>query len=91
MMPVITGGTVDLTAHEVLSSGGVKEIHTSISGPWGGAKVDDNFVKLLEEVLGSYFIHTFQKQCPQQMVHVRLVSTFHLQWPLNTKKCIVRR
>ena len=66
MVCVFTGGTVDLTAHEVLSSGGVKEIHTASGGAWGGTKVDENFVKLLEEVLSRNFISSFQKQCPQQ-------------------------
>ena len=55
-----------MTAHEVLVTGKVKEIHTACGGAWGGTKVDDNFIKLLEEVLGRNFITEFQKHCPQQ-------------------------
>lgn len=55
-MKHFTGGTVDITAHQILPSGSVKELHAATGGAWGGTKVDENFVNLLIEILGENFI-----------------------------------
>ena len=38
-----TGGTVDITVHEVTSSGGLKEMYAATGGDWGGTYVDKAF------------------------------------------------
>ena len=58
MFQLITGGTVDITAHEVLDSG-VKELHHATGGACGGSYmyVDKNFEALLADVLGANFVN----------------------------------
>ncbi|XP_052779782.1 heat shock 70 kDa protein 12A-like isoform X3 [Mya arenaria] len=41
------GGTVDITVHEVMPSGDVKELYKASGGAWGGTKVDDSFEEFL--------------------------------------------
>ena len=60
------GGTVDITAHEILLDGNVKEISPPSGGPWGGIKVDKKFFESLAQILGSGFINKFKADRPQQ-------------------------
>ncbi|XP_052819020.1 heat shock 70 kDa protein 12A-like [Mya arenaria] len=46
------GGTVDITVHEVLANGGLRELHKASGGAWGGTKVDEAYEKFLDEVTG---------------------------------------
>ena len=48
---------MDITAHEILDSGGVKELYAATGGAWGGTQIDANFVQLLSDVLGSNFVN----------------------------------
>ena len=43
---------MDITAHEVLRRGKVKEIHQAVGGAAGGSDVDQNFVDALREAFG---------------------------------------
>ncbi|XP_062593914.1 heat shock 70 kDa protein 12A-like isoform X2 [Saccostrea cucullata] len=47
------GGTIDITTHEVLEDGSVKELFQSSGGDWGGTKVNDRIMELFEDVLGT--------------------------------------
>ncbi|XP_061165423.1 heat shock 70 kDa protein 12A-like isoform X2 [Saccostrea echinata] len=47
------GGTIDITTHEVLEDGSVKELFQSSGGDWGGTKVNDRIMQFFEDVLGS--------------------------------------
>ena len=42
------GGTCDITVHEVMEDGNVREVYKANGGPWGGTKINDAFVSLLE-------------------------------------------
>ena len=42
-----TGGTIDITVHEVLKGGFLKEIYEANGGDWGGTNVDEAFEDLL--------------------------------------------
>ena len=53
------GGTVDITVHEVSSSGGLKEVHAACGGGWGGILVDDAFKDLLVDIFGKEVYATF--------------------------------
>ena len=44
----IIGGTCDITVHEVMEDGNVREVYKANGGPWGGTKINDAFVSLLE-------------------------------------------
>ena len=47
----ISGGTLDVTAHEIQKDNTVKELHFATGGALGGTRVDDQFVKIMERVL----------------------------------------
>ncbi|XP_045203378.2 heat shock 70 kDa protein 12A-like [Mercenaria mercenaria] len=47
------GGTVDITVHEVMENGKVKELEKASGGAWGGTKVDDAFELFLTEIAGN--------------------------------------
>jgi len=38
-----TGGTVDITVHEVAASGGLRELYKANGGNWGGTYIDQAF------------------------------------------------
>lgn len=55
-MFVLTGGTADMTAMEVVSDGSLKQLHRASGGDWGGNKVNDNFFQLLHDLFGRVII-----------------------------------
>lgn len=54
------GGTVDITVQRVLEDGNLKEIFKASGGAWGGTKVDESFLQLLVEVVGSNVMKIFK-------------------------------
>ncbi|XP_052241808.1 heat shock 70 kDa protein 12A-like isoform X4 [Dreissena polymorpha] len=54
------GGTIDITVHETLPDGTVKEVYKANGGPWGGTTVDKAFVSFLEEVTGPEVMKIFK-------------------------------
>ncbi|KAJ7353719.1 hypothetical protein OS493_032589 [Desmophyllum pertusum] len=52
LMMDIGGGTLDVTAHDILADGTIKEIHQVTGGAYGGVYVDEKFVSLLENLSG---------------------------------------
>jgi len=58
------GGTLDVTAHEILPNGNIKEIYQVTGGPYGGTKVDEEFVSLLKRFFGISVVETFCMNCP---------------------------
>ncbi|KAH3830275.1 heat shock 70 kDa protein 12A-like [Dreissena polymorpha] len=53
------GGTVDVTVHEVTASGDLKELHKASGGGWGGTKVDDEYFKFLQKLIGAPVMRKF--------------------------------
>ena len=43
---------MDITAHQSLPGGKLKEIHKATGGDWGGTKVDQAFENFLCEITG---------------------------------------
>uniref|UniRef100_A0AAU0MUJ9 Heat shock protein family A member 12 variant X1 n=1 Tax=Urechis unicinctus TaxID=6432 RepID=A0AAU0MUJ9_UREUN len=68
------GGTLDCTAHELLEDGHVRELERASGGAFGGTKVDDTFVKLLNDVFTKDFISLCKADCPA--VWLQLMSSF---------------
>ncbi|KAK3085535.1 hypothetical protein FSP39_004848 [Pinctada imbricata] len=56
------GGTVDITVHEKLPRGKLKEIHKASGGPWGGTAVDEGFIQLLTKVVGGPVINRLRRE-----------------------------
>ena len=64
------GGTLDVTAHEILMNGNIKEIHQVTGGPYGGTKVDEEFVSLLERFFGTYQVKNYRKNHPAEWLEM---------------------
>ncbi|CAG2199864.1 unnamed protein product [Mytilus edulis] len=47
------GGTVDVTAYEIMQNGRLKELHEPTGGPWGGTMVDQAFMKFMKVMFGT--------------------------------------
>ena len=58
------GGTLDVTAHEILPNGNIREIYQVTGGPYGGTKVDEEFVSLLERFFGPSVVEAFCMSYP---------------------------
>ncbi|KAK3603244.1 hypothetical protein CHS0354_007575 [Potamilus streckersoni] len=56
------GGTVDITIHEVITSGKIKELHKASGGPWGGTKVDEAFQQFIMKLVGSPVFSKFSNE-----------------------------
>ncbi|KAL3879862.1 hypothetical protein ACJMK2_032141 [Sinanodonta woodiana] len=54
------GGTIDITVHEVLSDGKLKELHKASGGAWGGTQVDEAYRQFLISLVGNPVFRRFQ-------------------------------
>ncbi|KAL4217390.1 hypothetical protein ACF0H5_023841 [Mactra antiquata] len=61
MVVDIGGGIADITAHEKLKNGKLKELHKACGGDWGSNKVNDAFMEMLRNVPGIKTIERFTK------------------------------
>ncbi|KAK3610273.1 hypothetical protein CHS0354_029733 [Potamilus streckersoni] len=61
MVVDLGGGTADMTIHEKLQRGGLKEVCKASGGPWGGTAVDTAFLQLLISIVGGPVMHKFMK------------------------------
>ena len=43
---------MDITIHEVMVGGHLKELHKATGGDWGGTQVDEAFNQLLVNIVG---------------------------------------
>eukprot|EP00058_Branchiostoma_floridae_P006840 XP_002592328.1 hypothetical protein BRAFLDRAFT_240135 [Branchiostoma floridae] len=73
----ITGGTVDVTVHELRDDGSVRELHRPTGGPWGGTNVDSNFSNLLDKIFGQKFMSRYRHKFPQE--NVCLMADFEMK------------
>ena len=71
------GGTLDVTAHEVVEGGNIKEVHQVTGGPFGGTKVDQEFEKLLEKLFGKPLMDNFRKAFPAEWL--TLMNEFEIK------------
>ena len=46
------GGTVDISLKELSGGNNIREIHHATGGPWGGLKVNEEFMNFLKELVG---------------------------------------
>ncbi|KAL3879594.1 hypothetical protein ACJMK2_031883 [Sinanodonta woodiana] len=56
------GGTIDITVHEVLSDGKLKELHKASGGAWGGNQVDEAYRQFLISLVGNRVFRRFQDE-----------------------------
>ena len=63
---MFTGGTVDITAHEVVSEGQVKELIPASGGNWGGYNVNIRFHEWMNTIFGEEFINAYKTRSPHK-------------------------
>ena len=71
------GGTLDVTAHEILTNGNIKEVHQVTGGPHGGTKVDEEFVSLLKKFFGNNVVEIFREKYPGEWLE--LMNEFEMK------------
>lgn len=54
---------MDITVHQKLKDGKLRELHKANGGNWGGTQVDKAFVNTLRDVLGKDTLKRFQEEC----------------------------
>ncbi|XP_045204275.2 heat shock 70 kDa protein 12A-like [Mercenaria mercenaria] len=64
------GGTVDITVHEVMSNGDLRELHKASGGAWGGTKVDDAFENFLTVVIGKKAVENFKQHHMEDYIDI---------------------
>ncbi|XP_060570239.1 heat shock 70 kDa protein 12A-like [Ruditapes philippinarum] len=55
------GGTVDITVHEVIQNGKLKELYKANGGAWGGTTIDEAFMRFIQAITGEKVILRFQE------------------------------
>uniref|UniRef100_A0AAV2LAZ6 Uncharacterized protein n=1 Tax=Knipowitschia caucasica TaxID=637954 RepID=A0AAV2LAZ6_KNICA len=75
------GGTIDITAHEVLKNGRLKELQKASGNNMGGQTVDRNFLALLKEVFGECIWDEYKEKFPNEtMVPAHVAAEDALEW-----------
>nr|XP_022296996.1 heat shock 70 kDa protein 12A-like [Crassostrea virginica]XP_022296997.1 heat shock 70 kDa protein 12A-like [Crassostrea virginica] len=64
------GGTIDITAHEVLNDGNVREIIKSNGGNWGGTSVDRVYLDFIKCLIGESVTQSIQQNEPNLFFEV---------------------
>lgn len=89
---IVAGGTVDISVHEVMNNGKLKELSKASGGPWGGTKVDRSFLKFLKSILGGDVLNEFKRTCEYDYLH--LLRDFEIKkrsiYPNKNNKIIFR-
>jgi len=61
---ICSGGTLDVTVHEIEDNSTIKEIYQVTGGPYGGIKVNEEFESLLDELCGAEKLKQYRLQFP---------------------------
>ncbi|KAL3871602.1 hypothetical protein ACJMK2_039593 [Sinanodonta woodiana] len=62
MVVDLGGGTADMTVHEKLEDGRLKELSKASGGPWGGTVVDSAFLQMLISIVGGPVMNLFKTE-----------------------------
>lgn len=66
----IPGGTVDITAHEVLYNGSLKSLIAPNGGDWGGITVNCHFRNFLKRLFGDDVLECFAKEYKSEYLDI---------------------
>nr|XP_022297405.1 heat shock 70 kDa protein 12A-like [Crassostrea virginica] len=64
------GGTIDITAHEVLNDGTVRELIKANGGDWGGTSVDREYLDFIKCLIGNSVTQSIQQNAPHVFFEV---------------------
>ncbi|MEQ2234269.1 hypothetical protein ILYODFUR_030154 [Ilyodon furcidens] len=70
------GGTIDITVHEVLKGGALKELHKVSGNDLGGQTVDRKFKKFLKEILPDGVWDEYEQNYPSAVQRIMHDFTF---------------
>lgn len=76
-MHLFSGGTVDITVHEVEKSGQLKELERASGGDWGGTSVDVAFKNALAEIVTEEMIERYRQKYPED--YLELTKSFEIK------------
>ena len=68
------GGTTDIACHQLLDGAGVIEILHPSGGAWGSCYIDDQYVKLLQDIFSTEWINEFKKEHPS--IYTETIDNF---------------
>ncbi len=63
-------GTVDIACHEIMDEFAVKEILSPSGGPWGSCWIDDQYIKLLEDIFSKEWVEGYKNEEPGKYVEM---------------------
>jgi molecular chaperone DnaK (HSP70) len=67
---LFSGGTADITVHEKLSNGSLKELCRASGGDCGGTSVDNAFFQILVKLVGAPLLNAMKKQEPSAYLDI---------------------
>ncbi|XP_052792658.1 heat shock 70 kDa protein 12A-like [Mya arenaria] len=67
MVVDLGGGTADITVHQKLANGKLRELDSASGGSWGGTQVDKRFIAMLAQCLGEETMKKFHRECLQDV------------------------
>lgn len=74
---LLSGGTLDITVHEIQEDGTIREIHCPAGGQLGGIHVDREFQSMLVTIFGEDFINKFRRDFPNDWQ--KIMNDFEIQ------------
>uniref|UniRef100_A0A8B9JBY4 Heat shock 70 kDa protein 12A n=1 Tax=Astyanax mexicanus TaxID=7994 RepID=A0A8B9JBY4_ASTMX len=88
------GGTIDITVHEVVQGGCIKELHRVSGSDMGGQTVDKNFKTFLRELFSEKVFDKFEENHPSELQRLmydfsickRCEGNVFVQCPINLKE-----
>uniref|UniRef100_W5L047 Heat shock 70 kDa protein 12A-like n=1 Tax=Astyanax mexicanus TaxID=7994 RepID=W5L047_ASTMX len=92
------GGTIDITVHEVVQGGCLKELHRVSGSDMGGQTVDKNFKTFLRELFSRKVFDKFEENHPSELQRLmydfsickRCEGNVFVQCPINLKELASR-
>lgn len=73
----LSGGTADMTCHEVLSNDTIRELHQPNGGDFGGTNVDNKFYNTLVRIFGADVLKKFKEGYTRE--YWELMSDFEVK------------
>ncbi|KAK7140712.1 hypothetical protein R3I94_013100 [Phoxinus phoxinus] len=65
------GGTIDITVHEVVEEGILKELHAASGNDMGGQKVDGNIISFLKDIFSEEIFDRFEQEHPSELLKLK--------------------
>ena len=72
-----TGGTVDVTVHEVIKKNTLRELHAATGGDWGGTKVNKAFLNFVSKLVGPEKFNNFATH--HKSDYLQLIEDFEMK------------